>query len=794
MRRFLHSLVRGKLHYFIRFCFLVAFLFLTFRVSVVAVNYYLDRLKGYGVSIQNPRFRIGKKLVFSFDGVDYKSDSVEFHGGSGEVVVDLLDSFKEGRPVVYRASLGSFYASVSGGRGGGRITVPDISSLPLRLVVRNLHLGAGTVRSRDYFFDFKGLDWGDGKFLLRGVDGRIKGKRFKLSQIKGVVLNDRVKTAPFSLSGGSFYLNGTADFSLDFYFLDFRGAASFPDGKVAVYLVKNGNSASASGTAFLKTLRKRFKFRIAAAVDGEVDFRGTIFGEGEPFKLTFNGVFDGEDFSLKGDADGDFSVYDYAVKGGDVGFMFSGRAGSVDGSVRGKVKKFLVGKRSFENLKFSAGLNDSRRLNLVVEWRDGNRGKLEVTGDLSKRDFFVKAAVKGFDLKADPLVVSLSPSVREWIPEAIGNLSLKAEIKKGKPTAVNLSFLMTQFEFRGFAGKGRLFLKSVAGKFPVSLKISGSDGTLAFNGFFNPSAFSVDGSVAYKNLRLDAFDFLSSQGIKGAITGNGRIYGKLTSLRGNFRYRASRLSYFDERFSEVTGVINLDYPSLFVTAKDAAGKLNLKRLALRFSPAFSVAVDASVKGFHLAKVEKVAGHYGVSVPVKLEGTADGNVSLSFSRGRKVPFKMKVVLARYDAFYSVDRVVRGNAVGRGTVAFDGKLHIELSGKSEDAETAGLRFKGGTYRLTLDGDILNVSGEGFSSSLFDRSSGKFSLTINTAGRTLNGMFSLNGSRAVPRLVTRIALQGKIKGFFDNFTVPVKGSVSISSEFLKGGISAAFSGVLH
>ncbi|WP_457568694.1 translocation/assembly module TamB domain-containing protein, partial [Desulfurobacterium sp.] len=42
--------------------------------------------------------------------------------------------------------------------------------------------------------------------------------------------------------------------------------------------------------------------------------------------------------------------------------------------------------------------------------------------------------------------------------------------------------------------------------------------------------------------------------------------------------------------------------------------------------------------------------------------------------------------------------------------------------------------------------------------------------------------------------IALQGKIKGFFDNFTVPVKGSVSISSEFLKGGISAAFSGVLH
>ncbi len=796
VKRFFHSLFRGKLHYFIRFCFLAAFLFLTFKISLVMVDYYLDKLKGYGVYIENLHFHPGTQFAITFDGIEYRNKKIKFHGGKGEVVLDLVESLKEKKPVVERFSLASFSLYLSGDDKKRKVTIPDIYSVPFGVIIKNLHLGRGNVYSRDFSAEFGGIDWGGGRFLFRKTKGRIKGKPFYLTDVAGVLDNDTVKTQPFKFSWDSISLEGEISFSLNLYNADFNGTLSLPKGDVTFTLKKEGEKVTSTGTFALKSLEKRFDFSLESKIKREVDFKGVVSEKGEPFKFSFSGVFDGNEVSVKGSASGDFALDDkISLEGVNVHCDFAGETETLSGFIRGNVRKVFFSGRDFKNLAVTLKLKNSRYLDADLSWHDdGNNGNVKVSGDIVKRNFFVAVAVKGFDLKADPFVASLSPSIKKWIPDVSGNFYLKGEIKDGKVAAADLTFTISRFNFRGFIGKGYLASRTQKGKILVMLKISGDNGIVGFKGYFNPSQVSINGDLYCQNLQLSSFDFLASEGLNGTVTGGGTLFGRLSSLRGNFKYQSKEFSYFGEKFKNISGTLNLDYPSLFIKAKDSEGKLDVRRMVIKFSPAFAIDVAAYVKDFNLSTIERITKRYGVNMPVRLDGNADGSITLSFHRGEKVPFTMDVHIDRYRSFYVLDSTVSGNATGAGEVVFDGKLAVSLSGRSKDAEVAGLKFSGGSYQFKLKGKDISVSGKDFSSPLLDKSSIKFAVDIDTEKQSMNGSFSLNGRKTFPHVVADINLQGEIKGLFDNLTVPVKGKAMISSDYLKNTLFVKFSGSLH
>ncbi|WP_158025365.1 translocation/assembly module TamB domain-containing protein [Desulfurobacterium indicum] len=759
------------------------------------IDYYLDKLKGYGIYVENLHIQPGSRFAVTFGGIEYKSKSVEFHGGRGEVILDLIESLKEKRPVVFRASIDYFSLSFNENDKKGALVLPNISSVPFGIVVKNLHVGRGNIYSRNFLADFGGLDWGNGKFLLRKTDGRIKGKPFYLSDIVGVLQKDTVKTDPFDFSWDSLSLSGKMMFSLDFRDVRFDGKLLLPGKKVALVLIKETSKIKASGNIAFETFKKRFDFSLDAYLDGEAKFNGKISEEGEPFKLSFKGFFDGEQISIEGDSIGDFTFENkFFVKGMNVSYSFSGKPDCLSGFINGKIDDVSFDRRNFRNLFVSVKLKDSNYLDADFSWHDGNSGKVKISGNLALKNFSVVADIKKFDLKSDPLIASLSPSIREWIPEVEGDVSLKGKVEKGEVKEANVTFNISRFNFRGFDGKGYLILRTKNGRFPVSFKISGYNGTVGFSGYFNPSQVSVNGNLFYNNFQLASLDFLSSEGLEGAVTGGGKIFGKLIALRGNFRYKARELSYFGEKFEDVSGIINLDYPSLIVEARDSKGRLDLKRVSLKFAPVFAIDVVASVKGFHLGTIEKVTGRYGIKMPVKLSGTADGSVSLSFKHGEKNPFKMSVIIDKYDSHYALGDTISGNATGAGSVAFDRQLSISLHGSSKDATIAGLKFFGGSYRFVMRGKDINVSGENFSSSLFDKSSVSFSVALDAEKESMNGEFILKGHKKLSHLATDVNLSGKIEGYFDNFTVPIKGNAFVVSDYLKDKIAVKFSGRFH
>ncbi|WP_457569806.1 translocation/assembly module TamB domain-containing protein [Desulfurobacterium sp.] len=761
------------------------------------VDYYLDKLKGYGLYVENLHIQPGSRFAVTFGGIEYKSKSVEFHGGRGEIILDLIESLKEKRPVVYRASLDYFSLSFSGSDKNkkGAVTLPDVSSIPFGIVVKNLHVGRGNIYSRDFSADFGGLDWGNGKFLLRKTDGRIKGKPFHLSDVAGVLQNDTVETDPFDFSWDSLSLSGRVMFSLDLRDVRFDGKLLLPEKKVAFALVKKENKIKALGNIAFETFKKQFDFSLDAYLNGEAKFNGEISEKGEPFKLSFKGFFDGKEISVNGKSVGDFAFENkLSVKGMNVSYSFSGEPDHLSGLINGKINDVSFGRRNFKNFLVSIKLEDSSYLSAGFSWHDGNSGKVKISGNLVSKNFSVTADIKKFDLKSDPLIASLSPSVREWIPEVEGDVSLKGKVEKGKVKEANITFNVSRFDFRGFKGKGYLSLRTKNGKFPVSLKISGDNGTIGFSGYFNPSQVSINGNLFYNNFQLASLDFLSSEGLEGAVTGRGKLFGKLTALRGNFKYKSQKLSYFGEKFEDVSGVINLDYPSLIVEARDSRGRLDLKKVALKFAPVFAIDVIASVKNFHLGTIKKVTDRYGIKMPVRLSGTADGSISLSFKHSEKNPFRMNVIVDKYDSYYALGNTISGNATGAGSVAFDRQLSISLYGNSKDAAIAGLKFFGGNYRFVMKGKDINVSGKDFSSSLFDKSSVNFSVALDAGKESMEGKFALKGHKKLPHLATDVSLDGKIEGCFDNFTVPIKGNAFIDSDYLKDKIAVKFFGKLH
>ncbi|WP_456397616.1 translocation/assembly module TamB domain-containing protein [Desulfurobacterium sp.] len=759
------------------------------------VDYYLDKLKGYGIYVENLHIQPGSRFAVTFGGIEYRTKNVEFHGGRGEIILDLLESLKEKRPIIYKASLDYFFLSFSGSDKKGTVVLPDISSVPFGIVVKNLHVGKGNIYSRDFSADFGGLDWGRGKFLFRQTNGKIKGRPFHLSDIVGVIQNDTVKTKPFDFSWDSLSLRGKMMFSLNLRDVRFDGKLLLPGKKVAFIFLKKANKIKALGNITFETFKKRFDFSFDACVDKDVKFDGDISEKGEPFKLSFEGSFDGKEIAVDGKSIGDFAVDDRLfIKGMDVSYSFSGEPDCLSCLINGRINAVSFGRRNFRNFLISVKLKDSSYLNASFSWHDGNSGKVKVSGNIVSKNFSVVADIRKFNLKADPLIASLSPFVREWIPEVEGDIFLKGKVEDGKVKKANVIFSISRFNFRGFKGKGYLNLKTKDGKFPVFLKISGNNGTVGFNGYFNPSQVSINGNLFYNDFQLASLDFLSSEGLEGAIKGGGKLFGKLTSLRGNFKYEARELSYFGEKFKGVSGVINLDYPSLIVEARDSKGRLDLKKVALKFVPVFAIDLVASVKGFHLGTIEKVTNRYGIRMPLKLRGTADGNISLSFRHGRKSPFRMNVIIDKYDSFYALGDTISGNATGKGSVVFNNRLSVLLYGNSRDVKIAGLRFFGGNYRFVMRGKDISISGKKFSSPLFNESLVNFSVALDAGKESMDGKFSLKGRKELPHIATDVNLIGKVEGHFSNFTVPIKGNAFIVSDYLKDKITVKFSGRLH
>ena len=799
LKKLSNFLSSGVFYNFIRLAVFVLFSVVILKISLTFLQYSFDRLKGYGVYFEGFEIRPGNLFEVDFKGIRYKKEKFSFYGKDGKLVINIFESFKERKPVFETVSLGSFkikfYESDKRKSNDG-FQIPQIKKLPFTFSAKKIYIGKGEVVSSDFNLEMGGFDYKLSHFNIKPVGFCYKNRIFKISGISGIVEKESIVLKPFELISKDILIKIHGKLGFQLKKTQFSIEGKIFDYPLNLSFRKEGNNLNCSGNVEILKLKENLRFTLNAKVLEDVDFNGSIKTTNRNIKTEFSGMFDGKRLDLQGALGGSALNEVISIKEMETDYRISGYLGDLNYSFKGKIGSVSFSKNSriFNDVGFMFDITEGDKLKGNIFWEGVEKGAFFVSGSIRRKDFTVNGTIKNFELKKEPVISVYSPEIKEWIPDIFGDIYVAASINSGKIKKFKFNFDVKEFAFRGFKATGFIEADSDDGlskDIPLKGKLEGDNGSLSFDGYFDFQGKFLNLSLNAKKFLLSSFDFLKKEGVSGIVNGKGEIYGKLNNISGNLTFLAPEFSYFGERFNDVKGSVLFSYPSIFIKGKSEDGRLNVSKVAINFSPGFSIDVAGSVKNSHLLTVEEILKRYKIENPVKLEGVASGDFSVSFRHGTENPVKFDVFVTDFDGHYQVPGVVSGNATGKGKVAFDKRFILDLKGSAGDTLLSGLSFNDGFFNLTIDGENLSVKGEKFKSTLFDKANTSFDVSVELKKQLINGDFNFSGEKNLDFLSLKTDFKGKITGGFKNFSIPVSGKLKLLSPYVKEASLIDFKG---
>ncbi len=770
LKGFLKSAKSGRIHSFLKLSLIALFLFFSYRVSVSVVDYWV-RVKAE-LSVVKKNFnwdfnwRTGE-LSLKADYLFLKNPRFSGEFYRPEIDLSVYRSLKELRSVVLFVGFDEGRVVVEGG-GGGRGKGFRIPVVPERFRIGRLMVrwSGGELHLNRLVYDGK-------SFLCGGVSGEFKGREFFVEPFSGFRRNGKVVIPSIVAGLDGSRVSGTLEFSgLDRWL--FSGSV-FSGVYIGQLVVKNYG---------------KFELQWKGKTKGiETAGKGIFsFGKHEIEVKKVVGKFDGADFKLWGTVSEELSLEgrvkaqeltlgSNSVKGLNLkvkctgklknpSLQITGRAAALKSSIL-TVKGISVrGRANFREGSFSL---ESRSLNGELHF---NRENGEIKG---------KIRLKRFSLLEIVPVSLYRKRYGLWVPGALltGNVEFSL---KGKELSYCGKLNVDKFNFQSFKGSGDFSFEGNVEKlrFRGSLR-SENGGEVYGEGNVYLKEKRIESSYRAVSVPAEQFGFLKKVGLKGKVSGSGRVYGLLKNPEADFTVSSSSLYFRGVELGAAEGELRLKNYILSVSAVSERG--TLEKLKLRVKGKMELSAEGRVREITGGEAEKLLESFKVKLPFTFGGTGSGSFSVYSSDIKKGEnLKVNIGMEEFRGRFSYgDLEVKGTA--RGSVSYlKGKVFSEFSGSIDEAFYKEKRFKGGKFSVSLNGEELNVSVKettydgGFDNSI------STDLFVNLKSGELHGRGTVDGSYRKAKL-GEVAGSGSFSfsGFVSQFTVKFSGKLNLNSKLI-------------
>ena len=773
LKSFLKSLRKGRLHRVLKATFLVLFLFLSYKVSVGVVSYWLKEKEKFSVVNRNLHvgfdWRRGElSLRADYLAVETPRCSCEFF--RPEVDFSLYRSLRELRPVISFVgfSTGRVYVAERKEKEKKR-TFPSFPFLVERLDVGRFTFvwGKNQVIVNRFVY-------GKRAFFCGGLTGVVNGRRVFVEPFMGYKVDGNFLVPDFSLLYDGWTVSGKLKVSSlrDWEFLGYVDSSVFSGsfnvknyGKLRVDWKGRVEKIETEGSGVLRVeeggiLVERVRGRLNG---GFFSLRGKV---GEKVKLS--GEFVSKDFNYR----------DFLAKGVKAEFFVTGTLKdprvvfdvSVDRLGTPLVELHLIKVRGWSSKSRGKFVWRSRKVDgtAFFLWKE-RKGKGSIR-------------LKNFQLNDIPVVRKYRRKYSEWIPE----LSLTGDLRfeaAGKRILYSGSLKVSRLIFQGFEALGNLEVKGDSEKVSLTGNLEGrKGGSVKGEAEISIKERRINSFLVLDSVPTEQFRFLKRIGLSGAVSGSGRVRGKLSNPEARFTVSSNSLCFKGVNLGKVSGNVVLVDRVLSVSAITGKGVLDLLKISLKGKR--ELLVKGSVNNVSGRDVERVLKGFGVKLPLGIEGVGNGRFFVYSEDLRKKEYLQ--VNVKVDKFFGKftyrDLEVQGSA--EGSVNYKrGKVFVDLRGKIEKASYKGKILSGGNYRLSLKDKKLFVSLNGvrYSSGaegLENEISGKVLVDLENKEVKGNGRVEVNYSHGEEFRISADVVYS-VSGVLDEFTVKISGKLHVKSK---------------
>ncbi len=772
----LKSLSRGRLHRLINFLLLTGFLYITFLVGRELFSYYLTQKEKVKFSVSSPRLSFKLKdgeIDFKFKALKLQLPGFKLYGEEGEVEFLPFKSLREAKLVFKKVKVDELSINLS---KRGREKRKKINFIPLK--VDYLNLGRVSVKYGNSYYLIREVEKKGSKAFFGGLVGKVEGKKVEVYPFEVVLCKDGFKVPLIHLVYGNYSLRGSLEgkergkFLLRSFFSIFCSSCGFYySGNIKLY----GKEIEGEGRGKYRKYPIELSFKGRGSWESEkVDLKRVkvLFGKARLEGLgsiglrevSVKGKFSSESISVKGvkliKANGSFSVY--------------GPLKSPEVVVKGSLYKVASELLVLKGGTFKIRVDKERRL--YLRYRCGSSAELffkYFNGNYSGEIKF-----RGFSYR------NFTASGKKWFPKFSVNGILEFR-GKGKRVFYRGRILPSELSVFGYEGTVKGEVLGNQEEFSLSLTSQSSKGYVFVKGKGSVVKRSLDLNYRFKGLELSSISFLKKLGLKGKVSGEGILRGKLKSLYSEAGFESEGLSLKGVNLGSVKGKIVYKGDKLSILATSSEG-ITLQNFLLSFKEK-KVNLKVLFKEAQVGELLKIPREFKVNVPLSLRGVSSGSfkLELPLKNAKELSFYLKI--DEYAGSVNYGKLLNLEGVkGKGELLYsqrklEGKFKVHFQG----GKLKKLKLAQGEGEVLLKGRELEVNFEkaNLAGSL-KGIEGRGNLVVNLDSKELKGSVKLRGS------VQRdfVSLGGVVflgfDGSFGELTVKVSGKLNLTSKYLKEG----------
>ena len=781
------SVKSGRIHRLLKLLMVLLFIYLSVQVGRELLNYYLYQKERLNISLRNFKWSFSIKkgeLSLKFKEFSVNSGKSSLSVDDGKVEVLVYDSLLNLRPhfKLISAERVELILPSSENRKSSEFSLNIPPVLIDKLDIDYLYFKKG-----NFYLYGRQLLKDREKVLIGGIFGKLGGKEFSLLPLEGYFDGGKLIIPTLDFSYGSLNLKGSLSFDQE------RGKGEFVGSLVGDVFSLGKITVKINGKKFSADARGKVKERkILFSGNGEYDLKDLklIFskasGKLDGLNFTLKGIVSPEKVSLRGKVDGNVKEESFILEGLKGDFSLKGKTKNPVLRVQLKSKTLSTQFVELRGIKVKGKISKERG---EVELESPKiTGNLSYLGKKLRGNF----NLKDFELGTIKQVSSFKKKYGSWIPKVTLNGRLSFNYDEEFKYEGNLK--VSSFYFRGFKGKGRAYIRGNSQKTLFKVLIGGNEGKVQGRGEISLSKREIDSRFFGKDLEVSSIDFLRKLGLKGRVSGSGRVFGKLKEPEAKFSFSSPELSLFKVFIPNVEGSVMYKDYSLVVSAISPIG-VNLNNLTYLIREK-KVLLDVNVEDFPSSSILKIVEGFGVKLPFEVSGktTSSAEVIIPISKPKESSVNLKVN-SFYGSFTYQNLIsVKGN--GSGNIIYRSKnLFGNFSGNLEKGVFKGFKFEEGKYRVAFKGRNLEVNYNGIN--LYGelkgfKSSGSVDLLLDK--NWINGKVRVFGNLVKPVGSLGGDYLFVFSGEVSNFTVKISGKGKLESKYLEKPIELEVAGTVN
>jgi translocation and assembly module TamB len=788
-KAFLKSVKHGRVHKFLKFIFIVTFLYFSFLIGKELISFYREQKKITEIQYKDISlsYRDGN-LIFKAGEFFFKKPELQIKTSGVEISLRVWESIKNFEPDFSLIKLEEIEVEQYL-KKKKRKYLPELT-LKLPFYAETVSIGKFKYSTPEAKLDGNSIYIGKEKFQIGSLDGTIKGTEIHLKPLKGKVENNELLFFNLEFSSGSYELSGKGRLRKDLSFATFDGSFKGKGFKVLFNLRKSSRSLESKGTVRIEKIGKiEYSFRGELGKELKISRGRIIYQE---IEANFSGRFNFQEFSVGGKIRGkEFKKNTVLVR------AISGTF-SAEGSYKEPLLRWnLIGKElessviSLKNLSLS-GEFQKRKLNLAAR-----SDSTELFLNLNEKEGKGSFKLKKFNIDNLKPVSLKRKKYGKWIPSVTISGNGKFKLENLRPVSYSGSFTVDRFFFRGLSSSGTLTLKGTPKNISYSLFLSSDKERLTSKGIIDLKQLTINASFSGENLEVSSLDFLKKIGLEGRVIGKGKLWGKLKNPEGAFVYSSENFSFRGVSLGSVRGNVALQNFYLSISGKTERENIVLNTLRLHIKKPMEFLLDGKVESIDVASVEKILKSLKVEIPATLAGDVTGNFSIYSSDIKKLKdLSVSVNVSSYNGEFSIDRISGTVKDVAGSITYNSydKLNLEFSGSGKTLKVGELSLKDGEFKLILKDRKLHLLFTGLSSEMLKKSDVSGSLNLDFNKREIGGNVKVDGVFEKSEITSKLKLNLGIDGNFESFMVKVDGNLTINYPYLESPLDFEISGTIE